>query len=86
MPEEGCPMKRRPSYTKEVKLEVEGLLKRDDKPAAGLAHELGIPGARRAVRQQFARLKAVCSDPPWRRSPGRGSLSPPRRVVRARRA
>lgn len=35
-------MKKRPSYTKEFKLEAVRLLERDDKPAAVLARELGI--------------------------------------------
>ena len=35
-------MKKRPSYTKEFKLEAVRLLERGDKPAAELARELGI--------------------------------------------
>lgn len=35
-------MKKRPSYTKEFKLEAVRLLERGDKPAADLARELGI--------------------------------------------
>ena len=42
MPEGGCSMKKRPSYTKEFKLEAVRLLEHDDKPAAVLARELGI--------------------------------------------
>lgn len=36
-------MKKRPSYTKEFKLEAVRLLERGDKPAADLARELGVP-------------------------------------------
>jgi len=35
-------MKKRPSYTKEFKLEAVRLLERGEKPAADLARELGI--------------------------------------------
>jgi transposase len=42
MPEGGCPMKKRQSFTKEFKLEAVRLLERGNKSAADLARELGI--------------------------------------------
>jgi len=42
MPEGGCPMKKRPSYSKEFKLEAVRLLERGEKSAADLARELGL--------------------------------------------
>src|SRR5713226_241168 len=42
MPEGGCPMKKRQSFTKEFKLEAVRLMEHGNKSAAEVARELGI--------------------------------------------